>query len=64
MILGCPIKIVLRWFSQETDDLNENKRCYGIPDILGSIPIGRGCLKVVLWANLYTYVLLRSSKFR
>ena len=51
IILGCPIKIVLGWFSQKTDDLKENKRSYGIPDILGSIPIGRGCLKVVQLRN-------------
>ena len=41
IILGCPIKIVLGWISQETDDLKENKRSYGIPDILGFIPIGQ-----------------------
>ena len=43
--------IVLCCFSQETDGLKENKRSYGIPDILGTIPIGRGCLKVVQLRN-------------
>ena len=47
LILGCSINIVLRWFFQKTDDLKENKRSYGIPSILGSSPIGWGCLKVV-----------------
>ena len=46
-ILGCSINIVLGLFWEESDDLKENKRSYGIPDILGIIPIGRGCLKVV-----------------